>query len=156
MPQLDMFSWFNQVITTTIVMFIFYMFLVLCFLPNTTGIMKGRTKLTNLRNVTIALIMLSVAEYINDVKENLMKLLINNFIPVYSYYYPVNNNQLAVNILRNCYTANKLQIDKAVINVSLVYLVNNLVNNDIINNTAEEIIMVSFEEVEFINNLLKD
>jgi uncharacterized protein YqiB (DUF1249 family) len=150
MPQLDMFSWFNQVITTTIVMFVFYMFLLLCFLPNTTGIMKGRTKLVNLRNVTITIIMLTVSEYINDVKENLMKLLINNFIPVYSYYYPVNNNQLALNILRTCYTTNMVQIDKAIINASLINVANNINTN-----INEDNIMVDFEEVESINNLLK-
>jgi hypothetical protein len=150
MPQLDMFSWFNQVITTVIVMFVFYMFLLLCFLPNTTGIMKGRTKLVNLRNVTITIIMLTVSEYINDVKENLMKLLINNFIPVYSYYYPVNSNQLALNILRTCYTTNMVQIDKVIINASLVNVANNINIS-----TNEDNIMVAFEEVNIINNLLK-
>ena len=148
MPQLDMFSWFNQVITTTIVMFVFYMFLVLCFLPNTTGIMKGRTKLVNLRTVTVNILMLTVYEYINEVKENLMKLLINNFIPIYSYYYPVNNNQLALNILRTCYTTNIVEIDKALINAALVNLLNNNINN-------EDNIMISFEELETINFLLK-
>ena len=58
MPQLNMFSWFNQVITTTIVMFIFYMFLVLCFLPNTTGAMKSRIQLINLRTVMFFIFML--------------------------------------------------------------------------------------------------
>jgi hypothetical protein len=152
MPQLDMFSWFNQVITTTIVMFVFYMFLVLCFLPNTTGIMKGRTKLNNLRNVTITIIMLTVYEYINDVKENLMKLVINNFIPVYSYYYPVNNNQLAVNILRSCYTTNMIQIDKAIINASLV----NLATHTLLTNMNEDTVMVSFDDVDAINKVLND
>ena len=58
MPQLNMFSWFNQIITTTIVMFIFYMFLVLCFLPNTTFIMKSRTQLVNCRTVMFFIFML--------------------------------------------------------------------------------------------------
>jgi hypothetical protein len=93
--------------------------------------------------------MLTVYEYISEVKEYLMKLLINNFIPVYSYYSPVNNNQLAVNILRTCYTSNNLEIEKALTNASLVNLVNN-------NSTIEDNVMVSVEHLDSINILLKD
>lgn len=150
MPQLDMFSWFNQVITTTIVMFVFYMFLVLFFLPTTAAIMKGRNKLVQLRTVTIAIIGLKINAYINDIKENLMNVLINNFVPVYGYYYPVNNNQLATNILGTCYRTNMTQIDKAFMDYALVLLLTT--NNSI----TEENVMVSFEELEKVNSLLKN
>jgi hypothetical protein len=149
MPQLDLFSWFNQVITTVMVIFVFYMFLVLCFLPNTTSIMKGRTKLANLRTISVNIIMLMVVEYVTNIKENLMNLLVNNFVPIYSYFYQVNNNNLDLNILRTCYANNVVNIDKVVINAALVDLVNNNINLE------DTKLMVGAEEVETINNVLK-
>jgi hypothetical protein len=150
MPQLDLFSWFNQVVATIIVMFFFYMCLLLCFLPNTTGNVKGRNKLGKLRNVIINIMLLTFFESIQEVKENLMKLLINNFIPVYSYYHLVNNNQLSANILRTCYNNNNLQIDKVAMNDSLINVANNLNTN-----MNDDTIMIICEDLESVNNFLK-
>ena len=94
MPQLDIFSWFNQVITTTCVMFIFYMLLILVFLPTTTAIVKGRTKLNQLRTLNLEIINRQIINYIKDTKESLVNLLTNNFIPVYAYYCLVNNKHI--------------------------------------------------------------
>jgi hypothetical protein len=44
MPKLDMLSWLNQVLTTTVVMFFFYALLALVFLSNISSMFKGRTK----------------------------------------------------------------------------------------------------------------
>jgi hypothetical protein len=127
MPQLDMFSWFNQVITTTLVMFIFYIVLLLLFLPTTTAIFKGRTKLNMFRNLNIGLITMKTNNYINDTKENLMQLLLNNFIQVYYYYYPVTNNQLNLNIARECYNINITEIEQVYTNFYLVNLLDTII-----------------------------
>ena len=82
-------------------------------------------------------------------KENLMNLLINNFIPVYGYYYPVNNNQLALNILRNCYTVNYANIEKVMVDSALV----NLLTTDL---NVNDTVMVNIEEVKLINSLIKN
>ena len=139
MPQLDIFSWFNQVITTTCVMFVFYMLLILVFLPTTTAIVKGRNKLNQLRILNLEIINYQIINYIKDTKESLVNLLTNNFIPVYSYYFPVNNTQLNLNILRECYAVNRLNLETLFLNYSLVNLVTNnkirAINNVVI---AEE------------------
>lgn len=151
MPQLDIFSWFNQVITTTCVMFIFYMLLILVFLPTTTAIVKGRTKLNQLRFLNLEIINLQIVSYIKDTKENLVTLLINNFIPVYGYYFPVNNNQLNLNILRQCYNVNRLNLEALLLNYSLVNLVTNS-NISTVNNSHD--IIVTEQDLVLINKII--
>lgn len=139
MPQLDIFSWFNQVISTTFVMFIFYMLLILTFLPTTTAIVKGRTKLNNLRFLILEVITIQISNYLKDTKEYLVNLLTNNFIPLSGYFFPVNNNQLHVNILRKCYIVNRKQVD-------ILQLKNALVNLLPLNN--------KFMKVTNVNNIM--
>jgi hypothetical protein len=152
MPQLDIFSWFNQVITTTCVMFIFYMLLILVFLPTTTAIVKGRTKLNQLRLLNLEIINFQITNYIKDTKENLVNLLINNFIPVYGYYFPVNNNQLNLTILRDCYNVNRVNLETLLLNYSLVNLVTT--NNKIMEATAVNNVMISEEDLVMINKMI--
>jgi len=145
MPQLDMFSWFNQVITTTIVMFIFYMFLILFFLPTTTAIVKGRNKLTQLRQVTISIIDLRINTYIKDSKEIFTNLLVNNCMPLFGYYNQVNNTQLSLNILRTCYNINNNNIEKVMLQAALVNLSTNRNNFKI-----QDKVLLNKEEVKTI------
>lgn len=153
MPQLDIFSWVNQVITTTCVMFVFYMLLILVFLPTTTAIVKGRTKLNQLRLLTLEVINFQIINYIKDTKENLVNLLTNNFIPVYGYYFPVNNNQLNLTILRECYTVNRVNLENLVLNAAFVNLLttNNKImkSTNILNNVkiSEEVLLIINKEL---------
>ena len=80
MPQLDMFSWLNQVLTTTVVMFFFYALLALVFLPNTSSLFKGRTKLVNVRKLNVTFLFSQALSVIINIGYDFSNILLIKYI----------------------------------------------------------------------------
>ena len=78
MPQLDALSWFDQVFTSTIVFFVFYLLLSLFFLPALASIFKGRYKLTSFRKYVAEIFNLQANLFTLNTKNHLSILFFNN------------------------------------------------------------------------------
>lgn len=120
MPQLDLFSWLNQVFTTTIVMLIFYMVLTLIFLPTTTAILKGRTKLQSLRVLSYNVLNKQVTVYVSDTFLRLAAILTNDLVYIWAFFSPSITNQFKMDIDVVCYEAALEHIEELVLNNSLI------------------------------------
>lgn len=103
MPQLDNVSWLDQVFTTILVIFVFYLFLSLMFLPALTSITKGRYKLQAFRKYAVQFIQQQNNLFVQDTKNNLSFALLNNLFLMDTYYQPVFNAQLQKNLNNVCY-----------------------------------------------------
>ena len=123
MPQLDMFSWLNQVLTTTIVMFFFYALLSLVFLPNTSSMFKGRTKLQSFRKLNINFLFSQMFILVINITDDLSNLLLNNLVLVVNYFVPTNSLLLKNELELVCYTAGFLDVGSLYSNY---FIVNNL------------------------------
>ena len=123
MPQLDMLSWLNQVLTTTVVMFFFYALLSLVFLPNTSSMFKGRNKLQSFRKLNINFLFSQMLILIINISHDLSNILLNNMILVVHYFVPTNTLLLKNELELVCYTAGFLDISALYANY---YIVNNL------------------------------
>lgn len=123
MPQLDMLSWLNQVLTTTLVMFLFYALLALVFLPNTSSIFKGRNKLVTFRQVNINFLLSYVFSVIISIFNDFSQLVLNNLILVVNYFVPMNTLVLKQDLESVCYNAVLVDISSLFTNL---YIVNNL------------------------------
>ena len=102
MPQLDNVSWLDQVFTI-LVIFVFYLFLSLMFLPALTSITKGRYKLQAFRKYAVQFIQQQNNLFVQDTKNNLSFALLNNLFLMDTYYQPVFNAQLQKNLNTVCY-----------------------------------------------------
>ncbi len=105
MPQLDALSWFDQVFTSTIVFFVFYLLLSLFFLPALASIFKGRYKLTSFRNYVAEIFNLQANLFTLNTKNHLSILFFNNIFLVDFYYQPLFTQQLHQNLINSCYTS---------------------------------------------------
>jgi hypothetical protein len=123
MPQLDMLSWLNQVLTTTVVMFFFYALLSLVFLPNTSSMFKGRNKLQSFRKLSINFLFSQMLILIINISYDLSNILLNNMILVAHYFVPTNTLLLKNELELICYTAGFLDIGALYTNY---YVANNL------------------------------
>ena len=147
MPQLDIFSWLNQVLFTVVMIFSFYVLLILVFLPITTGILKGRNKLQISRNLSITLLSKQALTYIYDTNKTLTTIFVNNLIIIWQYFLPSNNVMLQNEINTTCYNQSAVELQKA-------YLDYSLVNQDIENEVND--IFVVENVVEQINNSISN
>lgn len=120
MPQLDVFSWLNQVFTTTIVMLVFYMVLTLIFLPTTTAILKGRTKLQALRVLSHNVLNKQVTVYVSDTFLSLATILTNELVYIWAFFSPSITNQFKMDIDVTCYEAALEHIEELVLNNALI------------------------------------
>ena len=123
MPQLDMLSWLNQVLTTTVVMFFFYALLALVFLPNTSSMFKGRTKLSSVRKLNINFLLAQVVILMINTGHDFGNILLNNTILVVNYFVPTNTLLLKNDLESACYAAALLDVGALYTNY---YMVNNL------------------------------
>jgi hypothetical protein len=123
MPQLDMLSWLNQVLTTTVVMFFFYALLALVFLPNTSSMFKGRTKLSSVRKLNINFLLAQVVILMINTGHDFGNILLNNTILVVNYFVPTNTLLLKNDLESVCYAAALLDVGTLYANY---YMVNNL------------------------------
>ena len=123
MPQLDMLSWLNQVLTTTIVMFFFYALLSLIFLPNTSSIFKGRNKLQMFRQLNINFLLNQMFILIINITSDLNNFLTNHIILIIYYFIPTNSLQIKTELENMCYTYGFLDIGSLYTNF---YIVNNM------------------------------
>ena len=123
MPQLDMFSWLNQVLTTTVVMFFFYALLVLVFLPNTSSLFKGRTKLTNMRKLNVSFLFSQALILISNISHDFGNVLLNNIVLVVQYFTPTNTLLLKNDLESVCYSTALLDVGALYSNY---YIVNNV------------------------------
>jgi hypothetical protein len=123
MPQLDMLSWLNQVLTTTVVMFFFYALLTLVFLPNTSSMFKGRTKLANVRKLNINFLLSQVVILIINTGHDFGNILLNNIVLVVHYFTPTNSLLLKNDLESVCYAAALLDVGALYTNS---YMVNSL------------------------------
>lgn len=105
MPQLDALSWFDQVFTSTIVFFVFYLLLSLFFLPALASIFKGRYKLSSFRNYVAEIFNLQANLFTLNTKNHLSILFFNNIFLVDFYYQPLFTQQLHQNLINSCYTS---------------------------------------------------
>jgi hypothetical protein len=105
MPQLDALSWFDQVFTSTIVFFAFYLLLSLLFLPALASIFKGRYKLTSFRSYVAEIFNLQANLFTLNTKNHLSILFFNNIFLVHFYYQPLFTQQLHQNLINSCYTS---------------------------------------------------
>ena len=78
MPQLDSLSWFDQVFSTLMVFFTFYLLLSLIFLPALTSIIKGRYKVQGFRKYIIQFFGVQMNLLVQDTKNYLALLFTNN------------------------------------------------------------------------------
>ena len=123
MPQLDMFSWLNQVLTTTVVMFFFYALLALVFLPNTSSLFKGRTKLVNVRKLNVTFLFSQALSVIINIGYDFSNILLNHTILVVNYFVPTNTMLLKNDLESACYSAAFLDVGALYNNY---YIVNTL------------------------------
>ena len=123
MPQLDMLSWLNQVLTTTVVMFFFYALLSLVFLPNTSSMFKGRTKLANVRKLNINFLLSQVVILMINTSHDFGNILLNNIVLVVQYFTPINTLLLKNDLESVCYAAGLLDVGALYTNY---YIVNSL------------------------------
>lgn len=120
MPQLDVFSWLNQVFTTTIVMLVFYMVLTLIFLPTTSSILKGRTKLQALRALTHNVLNKQVTIHVVDTCLRLATILTNDLVYIWAFFSPSITKQFKMDIDVACYEAALEHIEELALNNSLI------------------------------------
>lgn len=155
MPQLDIFSWLNQVLFTVVMIFSFYVLLILVFLPITTGILKGRNKLQISRNLSITLLSKQALTYIYDTNKTLTTIFVNNLIIVWQYFLPSNNVMLQNEINTTCYNNSAAELQKAYLDYSLVNLLSKSLINQDIENEVNDIFVVE-NVVEKINNSISN
>ncbi len=155
MPQLDIFSWLNQVLFTVVMIFSFYVLLILVFLPITTGILKGRNKLQISRNLSITLLSKQALSYIYDTNKTLTTIFVNNLIIIWQYFLPSNNAMLQNEINNTCYTNSAAELQKAYLDYSLVNLLSKSLINQDIENEVNDIFVVE-NVVEKINNSISN
>ena len=148
MPQLDIFSWLNQVLFTVVMIFSFYVLLILVFLPITTGILKGRNKLQISRNLSITLLSKQALTYIYDTNKTLTTIFVNNLIIVWQYFLPSEINT-------TCYNNSAAELQKAYLDYSLVNLLSKSLINQDIENEVNDIFVVE-NVVEKINNSISN
>ena len=103
MPQLDSLSWFDQVFSTLMVFFTFYLLLSLIFLPALTSIIKGRYKVQGFRKYIIQFFGVQMNLLVQDTKNYLALLFTNNLFLINSYYMPVFSTQLQDSLSTFCY-----------------------------------------------------
>lgn len=108
MPQLDNVSWLDQVFSTIVVIFVFYLFLSLMFLPALTSMAKGRYKLQIFRKSSVQFFVQQNYLFNQDTKNNLSFLLLNNLFLMDAYYQPVFNIQLQKSLLQMCYVSSQV------------------------------------------------
>ena len=123
MPQLDMFSWLNQVLTTTVVMFFFYALLALVFLPNTSSLFKGRTKLANVRKLNVTFLFSQALNVVINIGYDFSNILLNHTILVVNYFVPTNTMLLKNDLESACYSVAFLDVGALYNNY---YIVNTL------------------------------
>lgn len=143
MPQLDMFSWLNQVFSTTLVMILFYMLLILLFLPTTTAIFKGRTKLQNFRSLVVDFFNKQTVAFNHSTKTVLEALFVNNLVGLWQYAVKSNDTQIKADVNSNCYIIAEETINMTYLQASLVQLLPFMlsaanVDEQIIDNDAVE------------------
>ena len=155
MPQLDIFSWLNQVLFTVVMIFSFYVLLILVFLPITTGILKGRNKLQISRNLSITLLSKQALTYIYDTNKTLTTIFVNNLIIIWQYFLPSNNAMLQNEINTTCYNQSAVELQKAYLDYSLVNLLSKSLVNQDIENEVNDIFVVE-NVVEQINNSISN
>jgi hypothetical protein len=155
MPQLDIFSWLNQVLFTVVMIFSFYVLLILVFLPITTGILKGRNKLQISRNLSITLLSKQALTYIYDTNKTLTTIFVNNLIIIWQYFLPSNNVMLQNEINNTCYTNSAVELQKAYLDYSLVNLLSKSLDNQDMENEVNDIFVVE-NVVEKINNSISN
>jgi hypothetical protein len=129
MPQLDMFSWLNQVITTTAVMLVFYIVLTLIFLPTTAAILKGRTKLQLFRNLSLSIFQKQLSIYVGETSLNLATLLVNDVVYIWHFFSPSSSVQFKMEIDTMCYEAGLQHIEGLYGNLALISLLPTVFNN---------------------------
>ena len=105
MPQLDMLSWLNQVFSTIMVIFAFYLLLSLVFLPSLTSIIKGRYKLQNFRKYVVQFFNSQSVLLVKDTQTNLSMIFFSHLLLINSYYQPVFDNQLTLELTDRAYQA---------------------------------------------------
>jgi hypothetical protein len=104
MPQLDILSWFNQVFSTLIVFFFFYLFLTAFFLPKLAVTQKLRFKFLNLREVIINVFSTLIINFSVDKKNMLSRVLFNNLNVINVFSQSAFEKQLVNSLTQNCYS----------------------------------------------------
>jgi hypothetical protein len=101
MPQLDSLSWFDQVFSSTLVFFTFYLLLAVFFLPALVSIFKGRQKLQNFRQYIAEIYTVQLNLLTLNTNQTLSVLIFNNLLKVYS------SNILIIQKDNSCKLSNK-------------------------------------------------
>ncbi len=125
MPQLDTLSWFDQVFSTLVVIFVFYFLLSSTYLPALNAISKARFKIQNYRKYVINFFNLQVKLLVQDTKNTLAVLFCNNVILVDSFFQLTSGDKLVQTITKTCYMSaesnnavlQQLYINKNMVNV---------------------------------------
>ena len=125
MPQLDTLSWFDQVFSTLVVIFVFYFLLSSTYLPALYAISKARFKIQNYRKYVINFFNLQVKLLVQDTKNTLAVLFCNNVIFIDSFFQLTSGDKLVQAISKTCYISvegnntvlQQLYINKNMVNV---------------------------------------
>jgi len=125
MPQLDTLSWFDQVFSTLVVIFVFYFLLSSTYLPALNSISKARFKIQNYRRYAINFFNVQVKLLVQDTKNTLSVLFCNNVILIDSFFQLTAGDKLVQAINKTCYTSvegnnaalQQLYINKNMVNV---------------------------------------
>ena len=118
MPQLDSLSWFDQVFSSTLVFFAFYLVLAVFFLPAVVSIFKGRQKLQNFRQYIAEIYNVQLNLLMINTQQTLSILLLNNLFLISFYHQPVFLQDLQANLIKTCYASSEmLSVEEAQLTV---------------------------------------
>lgn len=146
-----MLSWLNQVFSTIMVIFAFYLLLSLVFLPSLTSIIKGRYKLQSFRKYVVQFFNSQSVLLTKDTQTNLSMIFFSHLILINSYYQPVFDNQLTLDLTDRTYqaandvtapTLESLYADAAQINY-----VTEVMNQELMNDSVESLESIDIADI---------
>lgn len=85
MPQLDMFNWIHQVVTTTFLLLIFFFACSVIYLPMMNGLIKSRTKIQNARVLCNTILNFQFMKLIQTVIQDLQSTVTNSVMIVWLF-----------------------------------------------------------------------
>jgi len=109
MPQLDILSWFDQVFSTLVVIFIFYFFLSSTYLPALNSINKARFKMNSYRQQSTLCLSLQLHLLMVDTHKTLAVLLGNNVLLMDSVYQLTAGDGLVQSLTQTCYISGETE-----------------------------------------------
>ena len=94
MPQLDILNWFNQIITTSVLVLLFYYLLFLNYIPFFMGLVKSRSKIQALRLLINTIFITQSYWSINETILSLQSIIASSLIII--WLYNIHNEEVVI------------------------------------------------------------